>query len=75
MCDEIIYPFPNSNGISLAFEIWGWIDNFITQSKMDVITYPLCDSIYTMLIKWDYAGEYSKSGPWPWLTFVNTTPR
>ena len=34
--DEIIYPFPNFNGVTI--EVWGWINNFIPQFNVDVIT-------------------------------------
>ena len=39
--DEITYPFPNFNGVSV--EVWEWISNFIKHFIMHVITYPCRD--------------------------------
>ena len=41
VCDEIIYPFPNFNGVTV--EVWEWINNFIPHFIMDVITHPCWD--------------------------------
>ena len=37
--DEITYPFPNFNGATV--EVWEWINDVISHSMIDVITY-LC---------------------------------
>ena len=39
--DEISYPIPNFNGITI--EAWEWISNFISQCTMYVTTYPCWD--------------------------------
>ena len=39
MGDEITYPFPNFNMHRWS---WDWINNFISHTMMDVITYPRC---------------------------------
>ena len=41
--DKITYPFPNFN--DYIVEVWEWISNYIPHFKMDVITYPCCDSV------------------------------
>ena len=41
ICDEIIHPFPNSNGCTV--EVWEWISNFIPQFMVDPITYACWD--------------------------------
>ena len=38
LCDEVIYPFPNFNGVIV--EVWEWISNFIPDFTGHVITYP-----------------------------------
>ena len=35
--DEITYPSPNSNGVTVG--VWEWISNFIPHLKMEVIIY------------------------------------
>ena len=49
--DEIIYPFPNFNGVTV--EVWEWISNFIPHFIMDVIIYPCQDLSESMLVKGD----------------------
>ena len=39
--DEITYPFPNFN--ALTVKVWGWISNFIPHSTDHVITYQCWD--------------------------------
>ena len=41
MWDEITYPFPNFNGVTI--EVWEWISNFIPHITGHVITYPCWD--------------------------------
>ena len=38
MLDEIPYPFPNFNGVTV--EVWEWISNFMPYFTGHVITYP-----------------------------------
>ena len=38
MWNEITYPFPNFN--SMTVEVWEWVSNFNPQFMIDVITYP-----------------------------------
>ena len=49
VCDEISYPFPNFNGITV--EVWEWISIFILHFTGYVMTYPCWDLSYTMTVK------------------------
>ena len=49
MWDEIIYPFPNFN--ALTVEVWEWISNFISHFTWRVFTYPCMDQSYSMSVK------------------------
>ena len=63
--DKCTYPFPNFNGATV--EAWEWMSNFFSDFTRYLITYPCCDSSWTMFIKgalwvcqW-YWGSYSIS--------------
>ena len=59
MWDEITYPFPNFNGVTL--EVWEWISNFIPCFIMDVIMCPCWDWSQTMVVKGAPGGSYGVS--------------
>ena len=49
MWNEITYPFPNSNSVTV--EVWEWISNFIPHFIGHSITYACWDYSSTMLVK------------------------
>ena len=52
--DEITYPFPDFNGVTI--EGWEWISKFTQRFPGHVITYPCWDWSLTMLVKGAPAG-------------------
>ena len=62
--DEITHPFLNFNGWTV--EVWKWISDFISYFIMDVITYPCCDWIYSLLVKGCHRCEQSSSPMVTW---------
>ena len=61
--DEITYPFPNFNGVTV--EVPEWISNFIPYFIMDVITNPCWGWSVSMLIKGDTGRSIQINPLWP----------
>ena len=65
--DEITYPFPNFNRVTV--EVWLWINNLIPHMMMDVILIMHAGIEHDDVIKWNHFPRY-----WPFVRGIHRYP-